>query len=550
MGYLSFFTAALATCLLWTGASTAAAARCRRPWLRRLLLTLALLAPVLAIMPWLAASSLFAFATQLRPHWFGPTLTLFLSALIGGLCIIRAGVQPQGGGWPTVPAARWPVIGLFAMFLLAKAVTGGILLILDNVVAAQATPLKIEAAGLIDANLSPPVPDADNAARLYEAAFSLIDGDPSLSQAGSVLPQSGTIDPTTPAVTELLDRHAVTLAVLRDAVARDTCRFTRDWTRPSFDMLLPEMTSLRQAARLLQLAARRAAGEGRRQEALADVNRIARMGRHAASEPLLMSGLVGLAIDSMAWTTLAGVLPQLTQTDLPLLEKSPFRDLLMSSPSLRQNLFGEEAFGLQTFASFCDASLGADAWQQMLDMGSPPAAKVAPVAAAGMMMYRVFLLPEDLAAYRVGMRNQQQIAARDDSYPEKKRDFDTWEAGLNTTRTGLFTSLVLPAISGAHRAEVRCRAVHHAAQAAVAATRLRIEEERPPEDLATLVPRFLPFVPEDPFTEHQPLRCSVTANALMIYSVGPNGQDDGGPPPPGADGDQGNDDVGLRLLLP
>ena len=32
-----------------------------------------------------------------------------------------------------------------------------------------------------------------------------------------------------------------------------------------------------------------------------------------------------------------------------------------------------------------------------------------------------------------------------------------------------------------------------------------------------------------------------------VYSVGPNGNDDGGPPPDGTEPDHGNDDIGLAL---
>jgi hypothetical protein len=37
--------------------------------------------------------------------------------------------------------------------------------------------------------------------------------------------------------------------------------------------------------------------------------------------------------------------------------------------------------------------------------------------------------------------------------------------------------------------------------------------------------------------------------AWLVYSVGPDGEDDGGPPPAGAEPAEGNDDVGLRLAV-
>lgn len=50
-----------------------------------------------------------------------------------------------------------------------------------------------------------------------------------------------------------------------------------------------------------------------------------------------------------------------------------------------------------------------------------------------------------------------------------------------------------------------------------------------PPALAALVPAYLPSIPNDPFTAG-PLRYRTTANDYVLYSVGPDGIDDGGKP--------------------
>ena len=52
---------------------------------------------------------------------------------------------------------------------------------------------------------------------------------------------------------------------------------------------------------------------------------------------------------------------------------------------------------------------------------------------------------------------------------------------------------------------------------------------RPPISLAELVPAWLPAVPLDPFTD-KPLAYRITTNSFLLYSVGPDAQDDGGTP--------------------
>lgn len=548
-----FFLAALAACLFWTAACTAAGVRCERGWLRRLLLGLGLLAPLISLLPWLAATTMLAFVARLEVNWFGPVFTLFLSAVIGGAWIQRAGTQPRGGGWATVPAATWPTAHLAALFVLSKASTAAVLLLLDGTALDEARLLRLEASSLMQANLPPLVADTDNAARRYEAAFVLLKDETEGGQPASPLAQAATVDPTSPAVVDLLRRHRNTLAILRDAASMDVCRFARDWTRPSFDMVLPELNDFRQAARLLQLAARHAAAEGQAAEALQDVCLMASLGQHAANEPLLISGLVGLAIDSMTLTTLTDLLPTLTSDELSLLDSHVLRDMLVLTPTLKRHFFGEEAFGLRTFASFADASLGLEvlaAGGAQTSAGIPwttPSTSL--VASPAMMFYRIFLLPADLACYRRTMRLQQQVMAKPLSYLERKAAIDSLEDQFTESRAGILSSLILPALSAAMRAEVASQMRHQAALVAVAATRMRLEEGRLPDSLSDLVPRFLPAVPRDLFTPGGLLRLTRTDDALTIYSVGPNGTDDGGPDVAASDPHNMTDDVGLSLAL-
>ena len=127
MGHFFFFVFVTASCLLWSAAWTAAAARTQRPWLRRLLEGLAWSAPVAALLPFVAFTAFLAFWKPMPTNWFGPTLATFLSALIGGIWIVwaglaRANAKPlRAEADPVPPAARWPVVGLAAAFVMAKA---------------------------------------------------------------------------------------------------------------------------------------------------------------------------------------------------------------------------------------------------------------------------------------------------------------------------------------------------------------------------------------------------------------------------------------------
>ena len=551
MGHFLLFVFVVAACLLWSAAWTAAAARTQRQWLRRLLEGVAVLPPVVALAPFVGLTAFLAFGRQMPTNWFGPTLTTLLSASIGGIWIAWAGLSrshyaPLRFSSEPVPlAARWPVVGLAAAFVMAKAVSFGTLLFIDNAVASQAPYLRLEAAHLMQNNLPPAVSDLQNAATVYKQAFAALDADPTIKAQESPLTAATTTDAAGPAVTDLLARHAATLDLIRRAADRDTCRFQRDWTRPSFDLLLPEMQSLRTAARLLALAARREAADGNAADSLRDVARIQRIGRHAASEPILISNLVGLAVDTMALETLAQTLPSLRKGDLAALDAPEIRDLVTTPPALTGHLYGEEAFGLSCFADLSDDQLGVINLAALVGNGQPQPLlyRILPLS----LLYRVFFLPADIAGYRSIMQQYQAASIRAEPYQDLTKQIEAVEKDVRDRPQGMIASLIVPALGAVFRSQTRSTAHHRAATALVAATKQRLETGALPETFEEVAVKLVPPASRDPFTADQPLVMKRTADTILVYSVGPDGEDDGGPVAPGADKVEGNEDVGLRM---
>ena len=67
-------------------------------------------------------------------------------------------------------------------------------------------------------------------------------------------------------------------------------------------------------------------------------------------------------------------------------------------------------------------------------------------------------------------------------------------------------------------------------QVALAARAYQIEKKTPPASLQVLVPEYLPSLPDDPFEVGAPLQFKNDGAGLRIYSIGPDGMDDGGQP--------------------
>jgi hypothetical protein len=556
MGYLAFFLILSAACLLWSAACTAAAARSARPRLRSLLLVVGLALPVLALLPWLWASGWLAFGARIRPNWFGPVLTVVLSALVGGLSIAIGGLG-KPAGTTTARAAQWPVIGLFALAILAKAVSFGTLLILDNAVAAEARAMRVEAAAMMQAALPPAVADAENAAILHTQAAAALAAAHDLTAADGPLGQTDP-DVASPAVGELLTRHAGLLDTIRRAADMPACRFPRDWTRPSIDMLLAEVQGCRGEGRLLALAARHELATGKPAAALADAVRLGRIGRQVGSEPILISNLVGIALDAMALSVVAEILPTLTPADAPLLDDPGLRDLVASTPSLVRAINGEEAFGLSLFANFADGREGIDSLGRlasdpnvaMLPQEEPFSILTEPLSA----VWRAFILPSDIASYRRRFQGYRQLVtgAVDQSrtWPQTQKEIDGIEDEIRRTGPdGFLSRLIVPATDAVLRSQCMAVARHRAAEVLLAATRERLASGTLPKSIDALVPARLPSVPRDPFTTDAPLHLKATPEELLVWSVGPDGEDDGGPHKDGEEHEAGHDDIGLRMTV-
>src|SRR5262249_11843362 len=94
-------------------------------------------------------------------------------------------------------------------------------------------------------------------------------------------------------------------------------------------------------------------------------------------------------------------------------------------------------------------------------------------------------------------------------------------------REAPLAQLFWPALPKMTEASRRSQAELHCAVVAVALERYRRDHGRWPESLARLAPHYLRSMPSDPY-DGQPLRYRRLDDGVVVYSVGPDGEDDGG----------------------
>ena len=233
--------------------------------------------------------------------------------------------------------------------------------------------------------------------------------------------------------------------------------------------------------------------------------------------------LVAAAIENIGIETLEDVLPAVQ--DSKQLSNLNLDDDLYGPRMLTRTFRGEEAIGLGTFDDLADDRTNI-AYEMAIRNSSNPLPNYVATIGSGpaMILVRVFLLADDVAAYRELMEGYQRMAAE----PYFKMDRDA-EPLMYLPRDGLLTSELAPAFSSAMTAAARAQAIHAEAQTAVAATRYRLDHGNLPDSLELLVPNYLDEIPLDPF-DGKPMRLVHKKDQWIIYSIGPDGKDDGGGP--------------------
>jgi hypothetical protein len=88
--------------------------------------------------------------------------------------------------------------------------------------------------------------------------------------------------------------------------------------------------------------------------------------------------------------------------------------------------------------------------------------------------------------------------------------------------------IVKPGINRSRFQDTEDRAQNALLTVALALHAYKLENNRYPDSLAQLVPEYLNHIPTDPFARSEPLRYKRDGDKYILYSIGPDGEDDGG----------------------
>jgi len=313
------------------------------------------------------------------------------------------------------------------------------------------------------------------------------------------------------------------MTLVHQAADRPQCVFMRQWGK-GIDLAFPEYQPMREAARLIETESYLLARDGHYEGAVSDQARGFRIADHAASDPALISYLVGVAAEAITLSGMRSILA-LAGPD-GVVDADVFRTVSArhSHLSLRRAMAGEAGFYSAFFVRMHGGEKGGVS--AALAAGGFPdeSAKVVHVSAAEKMNLHG-LIDAWEADYLGRMRplvaaSSQPPPARRAVYAsvneQVKRDSDDPAGEIH-----VLTDIFMPVLSDIDKNDTR---IHAREVVTLAAAALLAGKAKTGAYPGTLLPGFM-----DPFTD-KPLLYRREDGGFVVYSAGPTGHFDGGRP--------------------
>jgi ABC-type transport system involved in multi-copper enzyme maturation permease subunit/uncharacterized membrane protein YqaE (UPF0057 family) len=315
-------------------------------------------------------------------------------------------------------------------------------------------------------------------------------------------------------------------------------RYPVTWSRDYIGTLVRHVDAMRVVRWVIWYDLMLRAEENDSDGALVVCRRLLNLGRSVGDEPLISTQHVRLDNARAATRGAQRVLAQGEPSEAALADLQRRLAEEEAHPGLLIGTRGDRA-GLDGYMTGIQS--GEFPWQDVARWGGPR-----PKGLGGFDTLRFSLTPGAEKESRAALLRYNTELVKAARLPPEQQGpaFERLDA-KQTKLPLLVRPLLMPVTKVSERfrsgwAELRC------AVAALAAERFRQRHNRWPERLAELVPDFLDKVPTDPFGGG-PLLYKRLADGVVIYSAGPDGQDDGGDVRGAPDTSLTGKDLGFRL---
>jgi len=323
-----------------------------------------------------------------------------------------------------------------------------------------------------------------------------------------------------------LDAHEEVHHLVRTGVQKPKCVFPMHNASRVIEILLPHYAGLRSLARYLVVHAKQHAHEGRYPEAADDLLMIAEVAEQTRKEPVLIGGLVNIAVRKMALRALTDLVLRYDVSEELLrqvgdrLERSQ-----QALPELRDGLKAERWMA-RDFTRLLVQRPGLAVIGQH---GGPPGKKLDPDGERVRTALLRIVMPDQTVADQFDrvydrletFASQPPLhvakAMKDGADAEMLDDIPPWN---------VLAKMLLPALGAANRSYLECDARTRLTRAVVLLKAFKMSHGDWPDELVRVGGTLEPDL-SDPFAG-RPFRFTKEADGWVLYSVGPDLSNDGG----------------------
>ncbi len=323
------------------------------------------------------------------------------------------------------------------------------------------------------------------------------------------------------------------------------------------DAVMSAPAMLREAARALNARAMQRIQDGQRDQAWADLLAAHRLARLASHGPTLIDGLVAITADGMACAADQALLQHAHLTAVRAAKMRADLAALPPMPKMIDKLdVGERFSYLDSIMMLARGKDGSHQQRDSDDIGSEGVDWDLVLRTANRTYERV------VEVARLPTRAERKIAAEkiDVETAKQMMAAEGWKSRVLWALTGsrrgeseaiglLAAGLRLGSAEMARDCEDRGNMQLDLTKLAFALAEYRARQGSYPAKLADLVPKYVAAVPKDIFSGGE-LHYTLQGDGYLLYSVGPNGKDDGGRNQQDNPDDrrlEGCDDIAVRI---
>jgi hypothetical protein len=319
------------------------------------------------------------------------------------------------------------------------------------------------------------------------------------------------------ALRQEIARAAKALAEARKVADMPWGRYPIQYAPDGISTALPHVGAPRELAMMLNLDARLRCQDGDLEGALVACRGIFYAGRSLGDEPILISMLVRIAIRNVAIATLERILAQGTLPDNRLTEIQRLLEEDADEPLLWTALRGERAIGDCLMQSVQSGRM--TPWQAVSMLKMSPQRRFEDIEFA--------IMPGSVLVNRAALLRYNNRVVQNAKLPIEQQKPFVANLKSNAAELPILARICASHLEAAYSASHRDQTLMRCAIAMVALERYRMAHRHWPAKLDELVGGYLKELPSDP-GDGKPLKYCRETDGVIIYALGPDGQDHGG----------------------